>query len=34
MIVVCGDHPLHAGKLKGVFDSKHVALIFWKKGND
>jgi predicted AlkP superfamily pyrophosphatase or phosphodiesterase len=34
MVVVCGDHPLHAGVLKGVFDSKNVALIFWKKGND
>jgi predicted AlkP superfamily pyrophosphatase or phosphodiesterase len=31
MVVVCGDHPLHAGVLKGVFDSKHVALILWKK---
>lgn len=32
MMIVCGDHPLHAGKLKGVFDSKYVALIIWKKG--
>ncbi|HII06092.1 MAG TPA: alkaline phosphatase family protein, partial [Methanotrichaceae archaeon] len=34
MMLVCGDHPLHAGELKGVFDSKHVALILWKKGKD
>jgi len=34
MMVVCGDHPLHAGRLKGVFDLKYVALILWKKGND
>jgi len=33
MVIVCGDHPLHAGMLKGVFDSKDVALILWKKGN-
>ena len=32
MMIVCGDHPLHAGKLKGVLDSKYVALIIWKKG--
>jgi predicted AlkP superfamily pyrophosphatase or phosphodiesterase len=33
MVVICGDHPLHAGLLKGVFDSKYVALILWKKEN-
>lgn len=32
MMIVCGDHPLHAGGLKAVFDSKYVALIFWRKG--
>ena len=32
MMIVCGDHPLHAGKLEGVFDSKYVALIIWKRG--
>ncbi len=31
MVIVCGDHPLHAGVLKGVFDTKNVALILWKK---
>lgn len=30
MMIVCGDHPLHAGVLKGVFDSKEVALILWR----
>ena len=34
MMIICGDHPLHAGLLKGVFDSKDVALIFWKKKDD
>jgi len=34
MMIICGDHPLHAGLLKGVFDSKDVALMLWKKGND
>ncbi len=34
MMIICGDHPLHAGLLKGVFDSKEVALIIWKKEND
>jgi len=34
LMIVCGDHPLHAGLLKGVFDSKDVALILWKKGGD
>jgi len=33
MVAVCGDHPLHAGVLKGVYDSRDVALIFWKKEN-
>ena len=32
MMIVCGDHPLHAGGLKDVFDSKDVAAIFWRKG--
>ncbi|HOO54378.1 MAG TPA: alkaline phosphatase family protein [Methanothrix sp.] len=31
MMIICGDHPLHTGGLMGVFDSKHVALILWKK---
>ncbi len=30
MVIVCGDHPLHAGVLKGVFDSNEVALILWR----
>jgi len=31
MMIVCGDHPLHAGGLKAVFDGDYVALILWKK---
>lgn len=34
MMIICGDHPLHAGLLKGVFDSKDVALILREKGDD
>lgn len=27
LIIVCGDHPLHAGELKDAFDSNQVALM-------
>lgn len=32
MMIVCGDHPLHAGGLKDVFVGGGVALLLWKKG--
>ncbi|MHC1632018.1 MAG: alkaline phosphatase family protein [Methanotrichaceae archaeon] len=31
LIIVCGDHPIHAGKLKDVLDTNHVALILGNK---
>jgi len=29
ILMVCGDHPIHAGRLQGAFDSGSVALILW-----
>ena len=31
MMIICGDHPIHAGELQGVFDSSSVALILGKR---